>query len=199
MFSPAHKVYFVEIPKNASRCITTLLDKSARGNTYLPMHEKTSKCMQILEDDLRGKLEKIVAILRDPRDRLVSMANYLDDYFLDDLLKHIANNSFNPEIHAGREATMITKPQKYFLDGGFTYNLFTMDTIDALCSFCDLGPPHIENESHKKYTLEDLKKSKYYEAAINVYKDDFWLYDLVSKNQTDEGFVWKEKELEECM
>jgi len=199
MFSPAHRVYFVEIPKNASRCITTLLDTAAMGNTLVPMHEKTSKCMEILPPDLQNKVEKIVAILREPRERLVSMANYLDDYFLDDLLKHIANDSFNPELHRGREAIITTRTQKYFLDGNFTYNLFTMDTIEALCSFCDLGPPHIENESHKKYTLEDLKKSKYYEAAINVYKDDFLLYDLVSKNQTDEGCVWKKRELEECM
>lgn len=183
MLSPDGKIFYLNIPKNASTYLTNLL----KANNW--------KHCNILEN-LNG-IEQTIAFLRDPVDRWISgISTYLalkvlgigygSDHFIEDynqFAERIIFNQITFDDHTESQCTFLKQIKT------FPINYFELDNIIAnLNSFCKTditSNSEIDNNSSEQnydtkqislFIRQQIEKSPELKAKIvNHYLDDYKL------------------------
>ena len=186
--------YFIHIPKNMGTLIHYNLpikyNKKYYGRGLLNNKYFLTSRDHILIDDMikiEPKIKKlpIIAIIREPIDRFISICNYLD----------ITPNTAIQRCKLFKNETYPTKnnymnffiPQVNFIKSNYKLNLslFTLENKNGIIKWFDSYNVKLDlsiklNSSKKKYKQENLTNSQI-QFLEKFYKDDINLYEKLKK------------------
>jgi len=212
----SNKVTFIRIPKNASTSIYSFLGESntirnellcADNNMYLNIFEPSHCSINDAVDKLGGEVldAPILAVIRNPYDRLVSMYFFAKKYDLASLygIDMTDFDSFAKGFHelSGERDFFHAMPQCEYIKHNDS-DKFTVIRFEELESGISkfIG----DNKLSKLFDKDDLPKlnstehkhySEYYTPASKSIVEEMWSFDLerfdyTFNNAKDTGDLW---------
>tara|TARA_Y100000004_G_scaffold178931_1_gene222008 strand:- start:643 stop:1173 length:531 start_codon:yes stop_codon:yes gene_type:complete len=166
----------IEVPRTGMRS----LERSLQGH-YKKTHVGHYTASRFIRN-AKHVPQKIVAVIRDPLDRLLSAVNFacrsLDD--VTDKFTNLISNGWDTSVIAPTsqdELHYVFCPQTAYLDENKNYDLIPFLQMQKLY---DLFPSPIKplhtNKSTKWMSLEQLKSHKMFQDVMNMYSQDILLY-----------------------
>lgn len=169
----------IDIPKNASKTLRKAA-KLAGNDVELEGHLTYKQSMY----HIRYINPVIVAVIRHPKERLVSAFNFIynEKYdpckFVDEVFNLLGNNAIST---LGRAAKHAFNPQYHYLDGANKVILYPFSDIDKLCRGIGfLGDIPRENPSPKIITSEMIFEHRGAPKVLENYSHDFYLYNFAN-------------------
>lgn len=170
----------IEVPRTGMRS----LEQSLKGH-YKKTHVGHYTASRFIHD-AKHVPQKIVAVIRDPLDRLLSAVNFacqcLDD--VTDKFIKLTSKGWDTSIIAPtsqEELHYVFCPQTAYLDVSKNYNLIAFSQRQKLYDlFTKPIKPLHTNKSTKWMSLEQLKSHKMFKDVMSVYSQDILLYNKLT-------------------
>lgn len=177
--------FIVEIPKTGTKTVRRVVDQMTNGSS---LHGHFS-VKEALERNEGVPFKKIIAVIRNPEDRLVSALNYCMK-FLDHpspkSVKEHASTLIKGAVEGYAKVDGLTKhyvfkPQYTFLDTQDGITVYRFEELNGLARSLGWGKPlpH-ENKSKTLIEKKDVKKLKGYRDVMAMYEKDMELYETYS-------------------
>lgn len=180
MYAPDINTLFVEVPRTGMRSLESAL--KGKLQTTNVGHYTVSRFLK----ETSHKPTQVVAVIRDPFDRLLSAVNFScgDREALNKSFEKLVSDGWDTSIVAPtsqEELGYVFCPQTAYLDVDLDYTLFSFGRMQSLYDkfFGGLAPPHT-NKSRKSFTKDDLKEHPLFEDVMQVYEKDVDLYNKLN-------------------